>query len=74
MKEQFYDFPAEKIKFSNNHDPPVNGQAVFFLTGLIEVLSYISELINLATVSDNSVCYQVIHGAVRSQYQGEEPD
>ena len=27
-----------------DHDPPANGQAVFFLTGLIEVLSYISEL------------------------------
>ena len=27
-----------------HHDPPTDGQAVFFLTGLIEVLPYISEL------------------------------
>ena len=39
-------------------DPPANGQAVIFLTGLLEV--FYSELSNLATVSDNSVRYQAI--------------
>ena len=40
-------------------DPPANGQAVIHLTGLLEV--FISELIILATVSDNSVRYQAIN-------------
>ena len=40
-------------------DPPANGQAVIYLTGLLEV--FISESLNLATVSDNSVRYQAIN-------------
>ena len=44
----------------NGHiDPPVNGQAVIYLTGLLEV--FISESFILATVSDNSVRYQAIN-------------
>ena len=40
--------------FSDGHlDPPANGQAVIYLTGLLEV--FISESLILATVSDNSV-------------------
>ena len=39
-------------------DPPANGQAVVYLTGLLEV--FISEPLILATVSDNSVRYQAI--------------
>ena len=37
-------------------DPPANGQAVIYLTGLLEV--FISESLILATVSDNSARYQ----------------
>jgi len=45
---------------SKSHlDPPANGQAVVYLTGLLEV--FISESIILATVSDNSVRYQAIN-------------
>ena len=36
---------AQRVTYFSHHDPPTNGQAVFFLTGLMEVLSYyISEL------------------------------
>ena len=45
-------------KFDSHLDPPANGQAVIYLTGLLEV--FISELSILATVSDNSVRYQAI--------------
>ena len=40
-------------------DPPANGQAVVYLTGLLEV--FISESLILATLSDNSVRYQAIN-------------
>ena len=40
-------------------DPPANGQAVIYLTGLLEV--FISESSILATVSDNSVRYQAVN-------------
>ena len=40
-------------------DPPANGQAVVYLTGLLEV--FISESLNLAAVSDNSVGYQAVN-------------
>ena len=46
-------------------DPPANGQAVVYLTGLLEV--FISESIILATVSDNSVRYQAINVVKRSK-------
>ena len=46
-------------------DPPANGQAVVYLTGLLEV--FISESIILATVSDNSVHYQAINVVKRSK-------
>ena len=40
-------------------DPPANGQAVIYLTGLLQV--FISESFILSTVSDNSVRYQAIN-------------
>ena len=45
----------EQIKIGDeicHLDPPANGQAVIFLTGLLEV--FISEISLLATVSDTS--------------------
>ena len=46
------------LKQASHLDPPANGQAVVYLTGLLEV--FISEPLILATVSDNSVRYQAI--------------
>ena len=46
-------------------DPPANGQAVVYLTGLLEVFK--SESFILATVSDNSVRYQAINVVKRSK-------
>ena len=48
-----------KSEMWSHLDPPANGQAVIYLTGLLEV--FISELSILATVSDNSVRYQAIN-------------
>ena len=49
-----------QVKGEESHlDPPANGQAVVYLTGLLEV--FISESLILATVSDNSVRYQAIN-------------
>ena len=48
-----------KSIFPSHLDPPANGQAVIYLTGLLEV--FISESFILATVSDNSVRYQAIN-------------
>ena len=53
------------VMLTKNHctshlDPPANGQAVIYLTGLLEVFIF-SESFILATVSDNSVRYQAIN-------------
>ena len=59
----FFSFPLFKsfhMTIMISHlDPPANGQAVIYLTGLLEV--FISESSILATVSDNSVRYQAIN-------------
>ena len=52
-------FSSQRSNLLASHlDPPANGQAVVYLTGLLEI--FISESIILATVSDNSVRYQAI--------------
>ena len=56
MSTQF--FTGNYLPLSH-FDPPANGQAVIYLTGLLEV--FISESFILATVSDNSVRYQAIN-------------
>ena len=49
----------------NHHNPLANGQAVFLLTGQLEVLPCISEQINLASVTDYSVRYQAVNNVKR---------
>ena len=56
---------AASAKTTSHLDPPTNGQAVVYLTGLLEV--FFSESLILATVSDNSVRYQAINVVKRSK-------